>query len=607
MSSQLCPRCLARRWEPALIGDGTLRCRACDFYLTEELAAELAKFNGAERELRRHRDAATIATEALVDAHQARELAERRAASWKLVAKRYRADAAEWRAAFEAAACMADELRGRLEWTQADRSLAFERTRLLSVELDAWRYATGARVPADLCDRAGSARVSSSASGFPGRAAPACKERDNMSGNNGMGGPVSTGAEGGTLNTGEPTQPKQAAPGRFPKTACHKLANGTSPEAVAEDGRDGSSVQCERNGTGVQVPPAPQGLRHAWRWPSDSCAHPDCQGSKLCEAEGCPGIHPNGCSADRTLDGWLCPEHAAHGRYPSSRPPVAPRQLDGSNTNDDLNADACEGLAEELDGGKLIPFAQALDAARSWARDWLDVYGQPSELWALLMRFAALVAMRPGERRRLDERHTFRLFESEPGGMLELGELGAGGRVEALVLPFGPCAFGRPIPEREAAELEATVRGAIQRVESLQAEAELFRHAATLIRGDCFSDRWTAGADFRDMAGAPLDGPHPDAYRFSLVGAMRQAWAERGGAGPVPPASLKRLVTLAAPACFTFKVEPATVEALQDVLRLVNDHREPGGMMRGQTAKSVLELLTRAALAADAEAESEVL
>ncbi len=355
--------------------------------------------------------------------------------------------------------------------------------------------------------------------------------------------PRSLGAEGGTLNTGETGQPNQAAPGRFPKTACHKLANGTLLDPVAKDGRDGSSVQCERNGTGVQHAGALDAA--ALRWLNRSGQHEAAEAARLRE------------DVERLAG------HAA-GRRP-----------------------------------ELVPFAQALDAARGWARDWLDVYGQPSELWALLMRFAALVAMRPGERRRLDERHTFRLFESEPGGMLELGELGAGGRVEALVLPFGPCAFGRPIPEREAAELEATVRGAIQRVESLQAEAELFRHAATLIRGDCFSDRWTAGADFRDMAGAPLDGPHPDAYRFSLVGAMRQAWEKRGGAGPVPPASLKRLVTLAAPACFTFKVEPPTGEALQDVLRIANDDWK-------QTASGVLELLTRAALAADAEAESEV-
>lgn len=402
--------------------------------------------------------------------------------------------------------------------------------------------------------------------------------------------PRSLGAEGGTLNTGEPSQPNQAAPGRFPKTACHKLANGTSADPVAEDGRDGSSVQCERNGTGVQVPPAPQGLKHAWRWPSDSCEHPDCRGSKLCEAEGCPGIHPNGCSVDRTLDGWLCPEHAAPGRYPSSRPPVAPRRdpngpdgyaqtppweaPDGSNTNDDLNADA-------------------LDAARSWARDWLDVYGQPSELWALLMRFAALVAMRPGERRRLDEAHTVRLFEAEPGALLEVGQLTAG-----IVLPFGVERFGRALPEREVAELEATVRGAIQRVEALQAEAELFRHAAELIRGDGVVYRWSGGPDFSGTFDAELGGPHPDADAFSLAGAVRQAWAERGGTGQVPLASLKRLVLLAAPRCFTFRVEP-TVDGCLDVLRIWNAQQRDGA--------SVLNLLVGAALAADAEAESEVL
>ncbi|MBK8997458.1 MAG: hypothetical protein IPM35_17150 [Myxococcales bacterium] len=352
--------------------------------------------------------------------------------------------------------------------------------------------------------------------------------------------PRSLGAEGGTLNTGERTQAKQAEPGRFPKTPCHKLANGTSADAGAKDGADGSSVQCGRNGSSVQVRPDPNGTPP-----------------------------------------WCLP--------------------DGSNTNDDLNAHACEGLAEERRKADQLDGAQALDAARSWARDWLDVYGQPSALWALLMRFAALVAMRPGERRRLDEAHTVRLFEAEPGALLEVGQLTAG-----IVLPFGVERFGRALPEREVAELEATVRGAIQRVESLQAEAELFRHAATLVRGDGFSDRWTVGADFRDRTGVPLDGPHPDAYRFSLVGAMRQAWAERGGSGPVPLATLKRLVTLAAPACFAFRVEPPTVESLQDVLRIVNDQRERRtGTM--QTVKSVLELLTRAALAADAEAESEVL
>ncbi len=205
MSSQLCPRCLARHWEPALIGDGTLRCRACDFYLTEELAAELAKFNGAERELRRHRDAATIATEALVDAHQARELAERRAASWKLVAKRYRGDAADWRAAFEAAAAMhagalAAEFVGRVvELSVRCPECNGPTSGTTAPPFCSWRCKrSGEGWSASLLSPEGSARVSSSASGFPGRAAPACKERDNMSGNNGMGGAVSTGAEGGT-------------------------------------------------------------------------------------------------------------------------------------------------------------------------------------------------------------------------------------------------------------------------------------------------------------------------------------------------------------------------------------------------------------------------
>lgn len=381
-----------------------------------------------------------------------------------------------------------------------------------------------------------------------------------MSENNGMVGRVDGGAEGRTLSRGELDQPNQAAPGRFPKTPCRNSAKRQGARVVDKGRSDGSSVQCERNGAGVQV--------HAWRWPSDSCGHPDCQGSKLCEAEGCQAIHPNGCSADRTLGGWLCPEHAAR------------------------------------DGGKLVHFAQALDAARGWARDWLDVYGQPTALWSLLMRFAALVAMRPGERRRLDEVHTVGLFEGEPGAMLwgtpEAGELVH--RPLALVLPFGTSAFGRPLPEGEVAELEATLRGAIERVEALGAEAEFCRHAAGLIRGDGFSDRWTAGCDFRDMAGAPLDGPHPEAYRFSLVGAMRQAWAERGGGGPLPRAYPERVLRLAVgERCVdAWRGDERPPGLLLDVLRTVND-------IPKQTAKGVLELLTRAALAAEAEAESEVL
>lgn len=393
-----------------------------------------------------------------------------------------------------------------------------------------------------------------------------------MSGNNGMGGAVGYGAEGGTLNTGERSQANQAAPGRFPKTACHKLANGASASAGAEDGRGGSSVQCERNGTGVQCP--------------------DCGGQL-----GTDECDPRRC---RLPGGIAALVHA--GELDNA----AQRWLNRSGQHEAAEAaklrESIGALSEHAAGRpELVPFAQALAAARSWARDWLDVYGQPSALWELLLRFAALVAMRPGEKRRLDEAHTVRLFEAEPGALLEVGQLTAG-----IVLPFGTERFGRALPEGEVGELEALVRGAVQRVEALQAEAVLFRHAAGLIRGDGFSDRWTVGADFRDRTGVPLDGPHPDAYRFSLVGAMRQAWAERGGSGPVPLASLKRLVTLAAPACFTFRAGPPTVEACQDVLRIVNDHRDPGsGMM--QTAKSVLELLTRAALAADAEAESEVL
>lgn len=390
-----------------------------------------------------------------------------------------------------------------------------------------------------------------------------------MSENNGMMGRVDGGAEGGTLSGGEASQPNLAAPGRFPKTPCQDSAKRQGGGAVDKGRFDGSSVQCERNGTGVQV--------HAWRWPSDSCRHPD----------------TGPADSRRRARQWRWPSD-------SCGHPDCHAARDGSNTNDDLNADACEGLA----GGELVPFARALDDARRWARDWLDVYGTPTALWELLLRFAALVAMRPGERRRLDEVHTVGLFEGEPGAMLwgtpEPGELVH--RPLALVLPFGASAFGRPLPEGEVAELEATFRGAIQRVEALGAEAEFCRHAAGLIRGDCFSDRWTAGADFRDMAGAPLDGPHPDAYRFSLVGAMRQAWAERGGGGPLPRAYPERVLRLAVgDRCVdAWRGDERPAGLLLDVLRTVNDDPK-------QTAKGVIELLTRAALAAEAEAESEVL
>ncbi|MBI3204470.1 MAG: hypothetical protein HYZ29_23235 [Myxococcales bacterium] len=262
----------------------------------------------------------------------------------------------------------------------------------------------------------------------------------------------------------------------------------------------------------------------------------------------------------------------------------------GRNGSDVWRARALDAQAELARARRpeLVPFAAAFDAAARWSRDWLDVYGQPTALWELLLRFAALIAQRPGEKRQLDERHTFALFEAEPGGIVCLD---AGG--VALVLPFGTVAHGRPLPDGEVAELEALARGAIQRVEALGAEADLFRHAGVLIRGDGFSERWTAGCDCRDVAGVPCE-PHPDAYRWSLVGALRQAWAERGGLGPVPLASLRRLVSLALP-----RVEPPTVDLCLDVLRVWNDQD-------GQTAKGVLEVLTRAALYSEAEAEGEV-
>lgn len=263
---------------------------------------------------------------------------------------------------------------------------------------------------------------------------------------------------------------------------------------------------------------------------------------------------------------------------------------DGSSVQCGRNGSEGTGVQRRPE---LVPFAAAFDAAARWSRDWLDVYGQPTALWELLLRFAALVAQRPGEKRRLDERHTFALFEAEPGGIVCLD---AGG--VALVLPFGTVAHGRPLPEGEVAELEALARGAIQRVEALGAEADLFRHAAELIRGDGFSDRWTAGCDCRDVAGVPCE-PHPDAGRWSLVGAMRQAWAERGGLGPVPIASVRRLVEHALPPEYGRELAEANSGMGLDLLRVWND--QPG-----QTARGVLEVLTRAALYSEAEAEGEV-
>jgi hypothetical protein len=345
------------------------------------------------------------------------------------------------------------------------------------------------------------------------------------------------------------------------------MANGEAPEAVTKDAERASSLQQERNGK-------PWPGAHCG-WPTDRCGAPGCEGAKLCEEPGCGAMHPNGCSADRTLDGWRCGDPRLRVAQKAPRSP----------------------------SGELQPWADAVQRAQRWALDWLDVYGAPTALWELLLRFAALVAMRPGERRRLDELHTVGLFESEPGAML-WGDPPAGQPMHgpiALVLPFGASAFGRPLPEGEVAELEALLRGAIQRVEALGAEADLFRHAAGLVRGDGFSDRWTAGADFRDVAGVPLDAPHPDAYRVSLLGAVRQAWAERGGAGSVPSAYLRRLLGMAAGRrCVASWDGRTRADLLVDVLRTVNE--DPN-----QTAKGVIELLTRAALAAEAEAESEVL
>jgi hypothetical protein len=189
-----------------------------------------------------------------------------------------------------------------------------------------------------------------------------------------------------------------------------------------------------------------------------------------------------------------------------------------------------------------------------------------------------------------------RLFEAEPGALLEVGQLTAG-----IVLPFGAERFGRALPEGEVGELEALVRGAIQRVEVLQAEAELFRHAAGLIRNNEAGARggWHPGfCDFLNEWGTTLDAPHPDAVSFSLFGALAQAWAERGGGGQVPVAYLVRLAELA---CGLRK--PSFVpsrEVVVDLLRALN--HDPSF-----SRDRALNALIGAALAADAEAESEVL
>lgn len=173
-----------------------------DSYMCERCAYA---YEEGRAELDAHRDAANVLTEELQDAHQARELAERRTARWKALAKRYRGDAADWRAAFEAAAAMhagalAAELVGRVvEPSPRCPECNGPTSSAAAPPFCSWRCKrSGEGWSANLLSPEGSARVSSSASGFPGRAAPACKERDNMSGNNGMGGTVVRGAEGGT-------------------------------------------------------------------------------------------------------------------------------------------------------------------------------------------------------------------------------------------------------------------------------------------------------------------------------------------------------------------------------------------------------------------------
>lgn len=364
---------------------------------------------------------------------------------------------------------------------------------------------------------------------------------------NGLDGGCGLGAEGGTFSHGETEQPKQAAPGRFPEGPCQNMANGLRASGASGGTRQASDVQSERNAT---------------------------PGGEVCAMPGCVALASDVCAVAPELFGRLCGEHAA-----ASREDI-----------EDARRDQWRSRRE------LVPMSAALDAAARWARDWLDVFGQPSALWELVLRFAALVAMRPGELRRLDEAHTLRLVDQDASAVIWAAEPGSP-RLNPLayVTPLVVQRYGHTLSESELAELGALLRGAIQRVEALQEEAELFRHAAGLIRGDGLVYRWTTGADLRDAADVPLDAPHPDAVVFSLPGALRQAWAERGGSGQVPLPTLKRLVQVAAPRCFTFKAEP-TADACLDVLRIVNGQAKDGA--------SMLELLIAAAL--DAEAESEV-
>lgn len=124
-----------------------------------------------------------------------------RAERWKALAKRYRGDAAEWRAAFEAAAAMhagalTSAFVGRVvETSPRCPECGGPTSGTTAPPFCSWKCKRAASV---FCHHERSAQVSSAASSFPGRAAPACKENGNMSGNNGMGGGVGSGAEGGT-------------------------------------------------------------------------------------------------------------------------------------------------------------------------------------------------------------------------------------------------------------------------------------------------------------------------------------------------------------------------------------------------------------------------
>jgi hypothetical protein len=443
-------------------------CRHCgEAYAAHRLSATL-------REDRERAELAELRAEL--------ERAQRRAASWKLVAKHYRRDSAAWEEYFRAERdCVSEPLRAERDWLRAELMSSRQ-------NFDALRDAFAAhmaRVPLDLCASEGSAQASSGASSFPGAWAPGMQGEKKMSENQKMQGAVSIGAEGGTLATGPLGQPNSARPGRFPETPCHKLANG-APGGSEDKGSEGvPDVQCQRNGTGVQ-------------------------------------------------------------------------------------------------GSGAVP---------RWALDWATVLGWPTALWCLVLRFAALAGMVPGERRQLDEAHRLALLSGGEAAAVIFGERG---EVLALVLPGTALRHGELVSEAQTADLVALLSATVDRSEALFAEAELYRHAAGLLRGNGRSHHWTRGTAARDRLGHICD-PHPDAVFWSLVGALRQAELERGGSA-VSLAAWKRLVRLAAPACFTFKVEP-NPEACRDVLRVWNDQQP--------SAVPVLSLLLQAAAEAEREGSGE--